>query len=185
MKNNTLKTLLILILVLPLFVFITGCKGPDPQPTKYDVAYINDLLDATGFQSYFYQKTIKSGETLLLEENTNVILQDSKYVVKTEISKLATLDSTQKYIIEESEEEVEIVNNPISLEIKDEDFSSVEVTENSLTGNVKDDANVLGYAVKNLSLKINLSNSKVASIEVNYVDVETNLNVKVLIKYNY
>ena len=57
--------------------------------------------------------------------------------------------------------------------------------ENSLEGNVKDETNILGYKVNSLILKIKLENSKVATIELSYVDVETNLTVKVIVKYSY
>ena len=44
----------------------------------------------------------------------------------------------------------------------------------------------LGLAiVKDLTLKISLENSKPASIELTYVDAETNLTVKLIVKYNY
>ncbi len=183
-KINILKSLVI-IFVLSLVVFIAGCKTPTPEPPKYDVSYINDKLDATGFTSYFYQKIITSGEITLLEENTNVTSQGDKYLVKTEISKLASLEDSKKYDVQETEEVVEIASDPIKLTIQESDFSTVEVTEISLVGTVKDEANILGYSVKDLTLKISLENSKPASIELTYVDVETNLTVKVIVKYSY
>lgn len=183
-KINIFKSLLV-VLVFSLIIFIFGCKTPTPETPKYDVAYINEKLDATGFTSYFYQKTIKSGEIILLEENTNVSLKDGKYLVKTEILKLNTIDNQTKYDVQENEEEVEIAEDPIKLSLKESDFNNVEVSENSLTGTVKDDANILGFSVKNLNLKINLNNSKVSNIELSYTDVETNLIVKVIVKYNY
>lgn len=183
-KMYILKSLLV-ILILSLVVFVSGCKTPKPEPQTYDVAYINEKLDATGFTSYFYQKIITSGEIVLLEENTNVTSQGDKYLVKTEISKLTSIEEQKKYDVQESEEEVEIASDPITLTIQESDFSTVEVTENSLEGNVKDEANILGYKVNSLTLKIKLENSKVATIELSYVDVETNLTVKVIVKYSY
>jgi len=124
-------------------------------------------------------------EIILLEENTNVSLKDGKYLVKTEILKLNTIDNQTKYDVQENEEEVEIAEDPIKLSLKESDFNDVQVSENSLTGNVKDDANILGFSVKNLNLTVNLNNSKVSNIELSYTDVETNLIVKVIVKYNY
>ena len=80
---------------------------------------------------------------------------------------------------------MEIASDPIKLTIQESDFSTVEVTEISLVGTVKDEANILGYSVKDLTLKISLENSKPASIELTYVDAETNLTVKVIVKYSY
>ena len=103
MKRIFILKSLLVILILSLVVFVSGCKTPkpEPEPQTYDVAYINEKLDATGFTSYFYQKIITSGEIVLLEENTNVTLQDDKYLVKTEISKLASLEDSKKYDVQE------------------------------------------------------------------------------------
>jgi len=178
-KMNIFKALLV-VLVLSLCVFISGCRTP-----KYDVAYINGKLDATGFTSYVYEKTIKAGDILLLEEKTNATQQGDKFLVKTEVSKLSAVEETEKYTKEETEETVAIAADPITLTITETDFSEVEVTKDSLTGTVKDDVNVLGYAVKGLNIKIDLANEKVANVEITYVDAETNFVVTVKVQYNY
>ena len=167
-KINIYKILLVLLLVLPLFT-VVGCGDkPDPQKDpEYNVEYINNNLKAEGFTSYFYQKTIKSGEMLLVEKNINVSKKDDKYLVKTE----------------ETEELVEIASDPILLTLTEDDFETVTVTSTSLEGKVKEGKNVLGYVVSELNIKISLNSNGVTQIELTYVD--QSLTVKVVVKYNY
>ena len=140
-------------------------------------------MKADNFQSYFYQKTITNDDVLLLEENTTVTKQDDKYVVKTEITKLNPLDESSKYKTEEKEEVVTIASDPITLELKEDDFETVNVTSTSLTGKVKNGSNILGYEVQNLNIAIKLTSNGVSEIELSYLDGD--FAVKILVKYNY
>ena len=183
-KINIYKILLVLLIVLPLFT-VVGCGDkPDPQKDpEYNVEYINNNLKAEGFTSYFYQKTIKSGEMLLVEKNINVSKKDDKYLVKTEETKINSLDSSSKYSTEETEELVEIASDPILLTLTEDDFETVTVSSTSLEGKVKEGKNVLGYVVSELNIKISLNSNGVTQIELTYVD--QSLTVKVVVKYNY
>ncbi len=182
-KNFKFKNLILFLFAIILTLFIIGCKTPEEQ---FDVAYINSHLDAIEFNKYEWTKTINSGDFLLLEEVKIAEKQETEFVIKTTIKKLTNISNAENYETVEAEEVLELAENPISFEINEEDFAVVEVKKNSLTGSVKDVANVLGYSVKNLQIKIELNdNLKVSQVELSYVDPTTEFIVKLVVKYDY
>ncbi len=182
-KNYIFKLFIILVLFLSLFI-ISGCKEPDKAP-EYNVEYFNSKLDASGFVGYSYTKTIKSEDILLLEEKANLSIVDSKYVLSKEIKRLDDIASDHPLVIENTREEVEVLEDPIQLTIEESDFDSFNVTEKLLTGKIKETSKVLGYLVNDLDLTIELSNEKVAKISISYDDINTGFKVDMVINYLY
>ena len=182
-KNYIFKIFIILVLFLSLFI-ISGCKEPEKAP-DYNVEYFNSKLDASGFTGYSYTKTIKSDDIMLLEEKANLSIVDSKYILSKEIKRLDDITSDKPLVIENTKEEVEVLEDPIQLTIEESDFDSVNVNEKVLTGKIKETSKVLGYDVNNLELTIELSNEKVVKISISYNDIKTGLKVDMVINYLY
>ena len=181
-KQLTFKNLLFIVLMLSLSLIIAGCK----TPKEYNVEYINSHLNATGYVGYEYIKTIHSNDFLLLEEKTTAEKQEESYLITKIVKELADITSSETYKTTETTETVELANNPILFELTEDNFETVEVKENSLVGTVKDDADVLGYEVLNLQIKIDLNKDlNVSNVELSYDDPKTGFTVKLVVKYNY
>ena len=150
-KNIVLSFILVLCLGL-----LCACKS-------YSVAHINENLKNDGFTSYSYTRTIKSGETLLLEEKIVAALDGSDYKLIITLKQLADLDSGKDYVEETSESTASASDLAIKLELKDEYFKkeNMVINKTELAGYIEDAKveEVLGItSAKDVLIIVNLSN---------------------------
>lgn len=181
MKNKNLVLSFILVLCLGL---LAACKS-------YSVDYINENLKNDGFSSYSYTRTIKSGETLLLEEKTNASLNGTDYKLETTLKQLAGLDSDIDYVEESSTSTASASDLAIKLKLEEEDFEKghLKVYKTGLTGILHDSKveKVLGItSAKDVDISVALtSDLKVSNIRIQYTDTTTNFTVNINIYYTY
>lgn len=148
------------------------------------IEYFNKHLTNANYKNISYNKKIELNDVILLEELTTSNFNGSIYNITSVIKKLNAVgeleeDTTTKEDTEPTE---------ITLQLKEEYFTEININDKELQGKVKEDSsvNLINLQAKNIEIKITLNDQlKVSNITLSYTDVETNLNVSITVDYKY
>lgn len=178
----------ILVLLVLFSVVLFGCEKEKNQ-NEFDLSYFNNHISASKYVNYEINKTIKQNELLLLEEITTVKKNVDVFDIVKTTKKLAKMESDSQYETKVEESKMKTIEDPINLEFSTYVFSSYEVSEFTLKGNVLDEFSkeVLGIdGISNIAIEINLNQlKKVNDVKVIYIDSESGFNVLIYVKYDY
>ena len=170
------------------------CECGSTNTASY-IEYFNKHLNNANYKTSNYTKNIEFGGIKLLEEKTTSSFDgangtdgkdgtngtDGIGISKSEINDLGELEEITK--TEESTEPTEI-----SIQLKEEYFSEINVNDKTLEGKVKDSssASLLNIQAKSIEIKVSLNDQlKVSSITLKYIDTESNFNVSITVTYTY
>lgn len=193
--KNIYKIISLLAVVIMMFVLV-GCK--EPHEHKYEngicecgevheelrIDYFNNNLKNTSYKSSNYSKKLELSGSTLLEETTTSNFNGSVYNITSIIKKLNDKGELEESTLTKEDTEP----TEISLELKKEYFSEIKMNENTLEGKINEASSqaFIGVSASNIEIKITLTDDlKVSNITIKYIDSQTNINVSILVSYNY
>lgn len=184
---NKIKNITTLIFVFILFFLVSGCTKENEDVQTLD--YFKEHFNVEEFSSYEFNKKITYQSVLLKEEKVNAIAFNSEYIITTIEKVLASNESTEKYEITEKEARVKDISNPLTLNLDEKYFESLDITSTKLSGKVNSDYSneLLGVGVAtNVRLEVKLnSDLKVSLVSVKYIDNSSRFEVEMTVKYIY